>query len=273
MINMENNNRPVGVFDSGLGGLTTVRELRAILPNEDIIYLGDTARVPYGTRSRETILRYAHQDLSFLERFGVKFTIVACGTVSSVIVGESSFSKSHCTGVIEPAVNAAVRSTKNGRIGVIATGASVRSQSYEKLIRSAMPEAEVYSKACPMFVPLVENGYTSPESVPTLAIAREYLEPLAESGIDVLILGCTHYPLLADVIKKVIGDGVKLISSGAEAAKAAKLRMETMGLLSSAASPGSIRMFCTDSPELFRENARHFIDTSGISVDRCSVEM
>lgn len=268
---MNIHNRPIGVFDSGIGGLTAVRELKKIMPNEDIIYLGDTARVPYGTRSRETILQYAAQDFEFLKRLGVKFTIAACGTVSSVIVGESSFSDGLSTGVIVPAVRAACIATKNKKIGVIATGASIRSGNYERLIKEAMPEAEIYSKACPMFVPLVENGYTDLNRGPAVPFAREYLDPLKAEGIDTLILGCTHYPLLSQVISDVVGDGVTLISSGAEAARYAKSLLEKNDLLSDKTEQGAIKLYCTDSPELFRENAAHFIDLAGITVERCNI--
>lgn len=269
---MNINNRPIGVFDSGIGGLTAVSELRKILPNEDIIYLGDTARVPYGTRSRETILRYAAQDFGFLKRLGVKFTIAACGTVSSVIVGENSFDDDLSTGVIVPAVEAACRATKNKRIGVIATGASIRSGNYEKLIKEVLPGAEVFSKACPMFVPLVENGYTDQNRGPTVPFAKEYLDPLKAEDIDVLILGCTHYPLLSQVIADVVGGGVTLISSGAEAARYAKTLLEKKGILSDKKDIGKVKLYCTDSPKLFRENAAHFIDLEGITVERCSID-
>lgn len=269
---MSIHNRPIGVFDSGIGGLTAVNELRKILPHEDIIYLGDTARVPYGTRSRETILRYAAQDFEFLKRLGVKYTIAACGTVSSVIVGEDSFNDEFCTGVIVPAVEAACKATKNKKIGVIATSASIRSGNYEKLIKNAMPDAEIYSKACPMFVPLVENGYTDLNCGPAVSFAREYLEPMKAEGIDVLILGCTHYPLLSQVIGSVVGEEVSLISSGAEAARYAKSLLEKNALLSDKRGHGTVKLYCTDSPELFRENAAHFIDLEGITVERCSVE-
>ena len=277
---MDLRNRPIGVFDSGVGGLTAVSELRKILPHEDIIYLGDTARVPYGTKSRDTILKYAAEDLAFLKRRGVKFAIAACGTVSSVMVGESAFkviahnafTDEICTGVIGPAVDAACRATKNKKIGVIATAASIRSGNYEKLIKAAMPDIEVISTACPMFVPLVENGYIARDCAPTVAFAREYLDPMKERGIDTLILGCTHYPLLSGVISDVVGENVTLISSGAEAARYAKSLLEKNDLLSEKSEAGRINLYCTDSEELFRENVRHFIDLDGITVERRSVE-
>lgn len=269
---MDLRNRPIGVFDSGVGGLTAVSELRKILPHEDIIYLGDTARVPYGTKSRDTILKYAAEDLAFLKRRGVKFAIAACGTVSSVMVGENAFTDKICTGVIGPAVDAACRATKNKKIGVIATAASIRSGNYEKLIKATMPDATVISTACPMFVPLVENGYISRDCEPTVAFAREYLDPMKERGIDTLILGCTHYPLLSGVISDVVGENVTLISSGAEAARYAKSLLEKNDLLRSSNEAGRVNLYCTDSEELFRENVRHFIDLDGITVERRSVE-
>lgn len=268
---MNIHNRPIGVFDSGIGGLTAVSELRKILPNEDIIYLGDTARVPYGTKSRETVLRYAAQDIAFLKRHEVKIIIVACGTVSSVMAGEDCVFEG-CTGVIAPAVEAAAASTENKKIGVIATSASIRSQSYERMLKAVLPEAEVFCKACPMFVPLVENGYTDRDCEPTIAFAKEYLLPLKEQGIDTLILGCTHYPLLSGVISDVMGEGVRLISSGGEAAGFAKKLLTEKGLLTDKSGAGKISLYCTDSAELFRESAAHFLDLDGISVEHCAIE-
>lgn len=250
----------IGVFDSGIGGLTAVKELAKLLPNENIVYLGDTARVPYGTKGRETIIKYAKQDAEFLARHNVKMIIAACGTVSSVASSEMSEMGHLYTGVIEPAVKAAVNTTKNGKIGVLGTNATVRSGSYEALIHKLSPESEVYSKACPMFVPLVENGYVNIDCEPTLAIAKEYLEPLKEKGIDTLILGCTHYPLLSGIIAKIMGDDVKLISSGGEAGKYAKELLAENGLLNDSAEKGKISLYCTDSAELFLENAKHFLE-------------
>lgn len=268
---MNIHNRPIGVFDSGIGGLTAVSELKKILPNEDIIYLGDTARVPYGTKSCETVLRYAAQDIAFLKKHEVKIIIVACGTVSSVMAGEEGVFEG-CTGVISPAVNAAAACTKNKKIGVIATSASIKSRSYERLIKKVMPEAEVFCKACPMFVPLVENGYTDRGCEPTVAIAKEYLLPLRKKGIDTLILGCTHYPLISGIISDIMGEGVTLISSGGEAARFAKKLLAEKGLLTDRSGTGRISLYCTDSAELFRESAAHFLNLNGISVENCAIE-
>lgn len=264
--------RAIGVFDSGIGGLTAVKELIKLLPYEDIIYLGDTARVPYGTKSRETIIEYARQDFDFLNRFDVKMIIAACGTVSSVIAAETGFGNGLYTGVIIPAVEAALAHTKNKRIGVIGTSATIRSGSYRSLINEKMPDAEVFEAACPMFVPLVENGYTSPDCQPCVQIAGEYLAPLKDEGVDTLILGCTHYPMISQIISNIMGDGVELISSGGEAGKYAYKLLSDRGLLNSCGEKGRITLYCTDSAELFRENARHFLEgMDDIDIRRCSL--
>ncbi len=209
--------RPIGVFDSGLGGLTCVREIMKIMPNEDVIYFGDTGRVPYGTRSKDTILKYVRQDIRFLETFDIKMIIIACGTASSAalpwMTGEFG---TEIIGVVEPAARAAVKTTKNKKIGVLGTSGTVKSGKYVEYIKSICPDAEVVQKACPMFVPLVENGCADSEA--TRIIAREYLEEVKSSGVDTLILGCTHYPLLRKVIGEIMGESVTLIDSGAAAA-------------------------------------------------------
>ncbi len=249
----------IGVFDSGIGGLTAVKELSSLLPNEDIIYLGDTARVPYGTRGRDTIIRYAKEDIGFLLSQDVKMIIAACGTVSSVAGEVIENCGRLATGVILPAVTAAVSATKNGKIGIIGTPATVNSRSYERLINSLCPEAQVYAAPCPMFVPLVENGYIGDDCEPTKIIAREYLTPLKEKGVDTLILGCTHYPLISHIISDIMGD-CTLISSGGEAGRHAKKLLEERGLLSDRSEKGSITLCCTDSIELFEKNAEKFLD-------------
>lgn len=269
---MTNKYSPIGVFDSGIGGLTAVKELIKLLPNEDIIYLGDTARVPYGTKSPETIRKYAKQDFDFLRRFDVKMIIAACGTVSST-VRDDEFSGGLYTGVILPAAEAAVKATENGKIGIIGTSATIRSGSYRNLIKTIMPSAEVYEKACPMFVPLVENGYTGTDCLPCVEIAKEYLMPLKEAGVDSLILGCTHYPIISEVISMIMGDGVKLISSGGEAGKRAQQLLLANGLLNDKSEKGRVSLYCTDSAELFRENSEHFLENiSDIEIERCTLE-
>ncbi|MBR1862765.1 MAG: glutamate racemase [Ruminococcus sp.] len=272
------NNSAIGVFDSGVGGLTCVKELRRLLPNENIVYLGDTARVPYGTRSKETIARYTKEDMEFLRSHDVKMILVACGTASSVIMSDPEF-RDHSTGpaysgVVLPAAHAACAATRNNKIGVIATGATIKSGSYGKVIRSINHNMRVVGKACPMFVPLVENGYTDKDCPPTRYFAEEYLECMKQEGVDTLILGCTHYPHLAELISDIMGSGVTLISSSAELAKLALKDLTFADELSDRQEPGSLELYCTDSTELFSENVERFLG-SGINakIEKCSLKI
>ena len=204
--------RPIGVFDSGSGGLTAVREIRSILPSENIIYFGDTSRVPYGGRSPEILLHYARQDVHFLRSFDVKALLVACGTVST----------------------------------------------YERTLAAMDSTITVYAGACPLFVPLVENGRFRPGDTVIETVAREYLTPLRDTGIDTLILGCTHYPLLAEVIAGVMGSGVTLIDSGASAARALRQTLSDKGLLAQRAS-GTLTLYASDQPQDFGALAPQFL--------------
>lgn len=250
-------NHPIGVFDSGLGGLTTVREIQRIMPGEDIIYFGDTGRVPYGTRSRETIIRYTKDDIDFLLKHDIKFIIAACGTASSVAL---PFLRDkydiEIMGVLESACRKAVEVTKNGRIGVIGTSSTVKSGKYGEIIKELNPDIEVFSNACPMFVPLVENGYA--ESEAAKLIAKDYLKPLKEANVDTLILGCTHYPLLTKVISAIMGEGVTLLSPGALAAAEAKSYLEKEGLLSTKKC-GNSKFYVSDSVENFTQLGSTFL--------------
>ena len=225
--------RPVGVFDSGLGGLTAVRQLRRLLPSENIIYFGDTSRVPYGGRSPEILLRYARQDVSFLRSFDIKAILVACGTVSTTCLPTLQAENDlPILGVVEPACRRAISVTHNGRVGLIATAASVRSGAYERCIRRLGGDMEV--------------------------VAREYLLPVKESGIDTLILGCTHYPLLHDVVAEVMGPEVTLIDTGEEAAWELKRTLQARQLLSDSES-GETTLFASDQPDDFGVMAGHFL--------------
>ena len=224
--------RPIGVFDSGLGGLTAVRELRQLLPSENIIYFGDTARVPYGGRSAEILLKYARQDVRFLRSHDIKAILVACGTVSTTALPQlRQESDIPILGVVEPACRRAAAVTRNRRVGLIATAASVRSGAYQRSLRQLDPDIAVTAKACPLFVPLVENGRFRRGDVVIETVAREYLEPLRREGLDTLILGCTHYPLLTDIIGDIMGPGVTLINTGEEAAWELKRTLRAMDLL------------------------------------------
>ena len=250
-------NRPIGVFDSGLGGLTAVRELEAILPNEKIVYFGDTGRVPYGNRGEEVIRRYAADDCAFLERHGVKMIIAACGTVSSV-AGDIIHSRSvPAVDVVEPTARAAVAATRNNKIGIIGTSATVKSGSYAKVIEALLPEAMVYAQECPMLVPLVENGWIGEDDrIASLAVER-YLKSLKEQGIDTLILGCTYFPLLIPHIEQYLGEGVTLISAGAAAAKAAAELLEKTESL--ADGEGETEFSVSDKGQNFKAVAKIFL--------------
>ena len=251
--------RPIGVFDSGSGGLTAVREIRSILPSENIIYFGDTSRVPYGGRSPEILLHYARQDVHFLRSFDVKALLVACGTVSTnalpVLAAESDIP---ILGVVEPACAAAAAATRNKRVGLIATAASVRSGAYERTLAAMDSTITVYARACPLFVPLVENGRFRPGDTVIETVAREYLTPLRDTGIDTLILGCTHYPLLTEVIADVMGGGVTLIDSGAAAARALRQTLSDKDLLAQRAS-GTLTLYASDQPQDFGALAAQFL--------------
>lgn len=252
--------RPIGVFDSGLGGLTAARELAAILPGEDILYFGDTGRVPYGSRGAEVIRRYARQDVAFLLGRGVKALVCACGTVSSV-AGEELARLSGCpfVEVVGPAARAAAAASKSGRIGVIATAATIHSGKFPAAIRGIDPGAQVLDRACPLFVPLVEGGHIARNDPIAVPAVEYYLEEFRRWGADTLILGCTHYPLLAPLIRGYLGEGVTLINSGGEAAKAAKEELEKAGLLSGRETGGQRRYFVTDAAGSFSAVAEVFL--------------
>ena len=252
--------RAIGVFDSGAGGLTAVRQLRRLLPQEKIVYFGDTGRVPYGTRSPSTIFQYARQDIAFLLSKNVKFLLAACGTVSSILPADYTAALPvPFAGVVDAASAAAAAATQNGRIGVIGTSATIRSGSYEERLHRADGRFRVFAKACPMFVPLVENGYVEPGDPVTAAIARQYLTPLREAGVDTLILGCTHYPLIAPAIAEVMGPGVTLIDAGREGALLARRRLSELDLLAPAGQTGGAEYYVSDEPEGFVPFVRLFV--------------
>lgn len=256
---------PIGLFDSGVGGLTVARELFRILPQEDIVYFGDVGRSPYGGRSKEIITKFTHQDVAFLQEHHVKFVICACNTASSVALDEVSKNyASPMIGVIEPGASAAVARTSSGRIGVIGTTATVSSNAYARVIHDLDTKIKVFSLACPLFVPLAEEGYIDKEA--TYLIAKEYLKTMQDVEVDTLILGCTHYPLLKHVIADVMGDKVTLIDSGEETARAAYRLLTDKGLLHSRTSQrpsvgGDHKFFVSDVPEKFTQVAMRFLGT------------
>ena len=266
-------NRPIGVFDSGLGGLTAVKELVKIMPYENIIYFGDTGRVPYGSRSRETIIKYAKQDAAFLNSNNVKMIIAACGTVSSVAGDMGSDLAIPFTGVLQPTATAAATATRNKRVGVIGTTATIRSGSYRRALAAIDPELEVFDRDCPLFVPLVENGFIDDKEEVTRLVAERYLTPLREAGIDTLILGCTHYPIIKHIISGVMGNAVTLIDSGRETALYCAKLLEEQNLLCDSKNDGNCSFFVSDRVEGFAQTAEIFLgrnmksDISHVEID------
>ncbi|MGI6012177.1 MAG: glutamate racemase [Ruminococcus sp.] len=254
------NQAPIGVFDSGVGGLTVAREIMRNLPGERIVYFGDTARVPYGSKSRQTIIRYSRQIVRFLRTQGVKAIVVACNTASALALEDIEHEIDiPIIGVMKPGARAAAAATKNGRIGVIGTESTIRSGMYPRFIKAIDPEIAVLGKACPLFVPLVEEGWLK-DSV-TDEVARRYLNELTRENIDVLILGCTHYPLLRSTVKKVVGDSVELVNPAYETAQELKRLLEGKNLL----NPGMIReefpyrFYVSDAAEKFKQFANSIL--------------
>jgi glutamate racemase len=251
--------RPIGVFDSGVGGLTVVRQLRRLLPAEDLIYLGDTARVPYGTKSPATVERFACEDALFLARQQVKAIVVACNTASALALAtlEEKFALP-VFGVIAPGAHLAAKQSRLGRIGVIGTSSTIRSGAYARAIHRERAAARVFATACPLLVPLVEEGWLH-EPV-TLDVLRRYLAPLQRARIDTLVLGCTHYPLLKPAIRKVTGEDVRLIDSAQSCAAHVRDRLGALELLAKGRRrAGVIQPYVTDEPDRFRAAARRFL--------------
>lgn len=252
------NNKPIGVFDSGIGGLTVVKHLSAVLPNEHIVYFGDTARVPYGSKSNSTVIEYSIQDTNFLLHKNVKIVVVACNTASSIAISElqKKFSVP-VIGVIIPGAQMAVNETVNRRIGVIGTRATIGNQAYSKAIKKIDKDIQVFEKACPLFVPLAEEGWTHHRA--THEIAEEYLKELKENEIDTLVLGCTHYPILSDVIQEVIGSRVTLIDSGVATAGVVKNEIHKLKLETDHKDHPNLDLFVSDIPTKFQEVAELFL--------------
>ena len=246
------------MFDSGVGGLTVLKSLMDRLPHESTVYLGDTARVPYGTKSAEVVTRYSLKNAEFLLAQGIKLLVVACNTASSVALPEvAARLPVPVLGVIEPGARAAAARSVTGHIGVIGTPGTVRSGAYQRAIKTARPGASVKAKACPLFVPLAEEGWVQGE-VPRL-VAREYLAQLAQEGIDTLVLGCTHYPLLAAVIAEVMGEHVQQVDSADATAAVVAQTLEARGQLATDGQ-ATHRYFVTDVPERFASVGTRFLD-------------
>ncbi len=262
-------NRPIGVFDSGLGGLTAVRELLARLPHERLLYFGDTGRVPYGTRTAATIRRYAQQDCRFLLAHHVKLIVAACGTVSTTAQDVLAAQPVPAMGVLEPTADAALAATRNGRIGILATGATVRSQSFPRYLEKTSG-VHTFSQACPLLVSLVESGWIERDNEATVAVARRYLEPMRAQGVDTVILGCTHFPLLAPILQDILGSGVTLINSGAACAARCEALLREQNALCDATQESECRFYVSDQPEGFSSVAEMFLGRP-VGTDICRV--
>jgi glutamate racemase len=264
--------RPIGVFDSGLGGLTVLRALRARLPAEHLLYFGDTARVPYGTKGAQTVRAFAQQDAEFLLARGVKLLVVACNTASAFALQHlSEVCPVPVLGVIEPGVTDAIARTRGGRIGVIGTSGTIRSGEYQRRLAAAVAEERIFARECPLFVPLVEEGLLD-HPLTDLAV-REYLTPLREARVDTLILGCTHYPVLKPVIARFMGADVTLVDSADTLAAAAQARLTAERLpRSPSAQSGRLTFYLSDIPWTFAEVGERFLgqpitDVTNVSLD------
>lgn len=264
--------KPIGVFDSGIGGLTVVKRLASTLPNENIIYFGDTARVPYGSKSNSTVIEYSIQDTRFLLQKNVKAIIVACNTASSIAIPDlRKIFDIPIIGMIEPGSRMALKKSRNNKIGVIGTRATVNNLAYSSEIKKMNDNAEVFEKPCPLFVPLAEEGWVNHKA--TFEIAEEYLRELRSLGIDTLVLGCTHYPILSEVIQKVIGSSVTLIDSGVASSELIKSQLEKLDLLSDAVTVGSQEYYVSDIPVKFKEVAELFLGKEIDHVHKVDLEV
>ncbi len=254
---MSSRDDAIGIFDSGVGGLTVVHALLEALPREHLVYLGDTGRYPYGTKSAETVTRYSIENVDFLVAKGVKMLVVACNTASAVALDAlAGRFELPIVGVIEPGARAAVARTRNGRVGVIGTEATIASGAYTSALRALQPGLEIYTRACPLLVPLAEEGWV--EGPIPRAVAETYLATLQKSGIDTLVLACTHYPLLRPVIEEVMGEKVRLVDSAEETARAVAALLETHGLARRRGN-GSTGFFVTDVPDRFVRIGQRFL--------------
>jgi glutamate racemase len=264
-------NRAIGVFDSGIGGLTVVRELLRLLPQEDIVYFGDTARVPYGTKSEKVVRNFAVEDTLFLLKQNVKMIVVACNTVSAVAFEllETKFDLPF-VGVVKPGARAAVQRTRNRKIGVIGTPRTIGSGIYEREIQLLSPGLPVFSKACPLFVPIVEEGWENREA--TLLVVQEYLAVLKAMDIDTLVLGCTHYPLLEKPIVEVMGRAVGLVNSGEATAIAVKQLLHDRNLYMPEEQTGTLKLFISDIPYQFKMLAERFLGREVPDITRVDLE-
>ena len=264
-------NRPIAVFDSGIGGLTVLKEIIEQLPGEDIVYFGDTARIPYGTRSKETVIKYVLQSFGFLMTKDIKAIVIGCNTATAFAIDEA---RKHfdlpIIGVVNPGALAASKATKNNTIGVIGTEGTINSSAYQRRIRQILPTAEIIGISCPLFVPIVEEGWENSD-VASLA-AEKYLLELKEHKIDTLVLGCTHYPVLRYTIGKVMGPGVQLINPAYETAKLTKDILEEKNLLNEKLDGGNYKYYVSDDPDKFKRIGGNMIRAQIGLVEKVNIE-
>ena len=264
-------NRPIGVFDSGFGGLTVVSEIVKLLPREDIIYFGDTARVPYGTKSKDAVTRFSLEIAGFLVSKNIKALVVACNTASALSLGRLKRKYNiPVIGVIEPGARSALHKTKVNKIGIIGTIATINSNAYKNTINKMNKKIKVFSQSCPLFVPLIEEGWISREI--TRNIAKEYLRPLLKCKIDAVVLGCTHYPLLKGIIKDTCGPKVELVDSANATAHALKEVLMRSGKLKRGKTKGKYKFFVSDAPEKFSKIGKRFFKRAISKVSKINVE-
>lgn len=269
---MHGDGRCIGVFDSGIGGLTVVRELRRRLPHEDIVYFGDTARVPYGIKSSDTVTRFARETCEFLLRFDPKMVVVACNTASAAALQALEAALPvPCCGVVEPGAREAVLRADGRTIAVIATEATINSDAYRRAMKRYQPDSRVVQKPCPLFVPLAEEGRGCDDPI-TQAVVRDYLDPIVRLDPRVMVLGCTHYPLLKEAIAEVTGADIALLDSGEQTARAVVSRLRSSGALASRFEPGKLSCYVSDNPQRFRELGQRFLDQPVVDVTWISPE-
>ncbi|HEX9061758.1 MAG TPA: glutamate racemase [Clostridia bacterium] len=266
-------NRPIGVFDSGLGGLTVLKEIMRLLPEESVVYFGDNGRAPYGTKSKDTVIKYTFQDIRFLLNQDIKMMIIACNTISacSLKLVKNTYDIPVIE-VIQPGAAAAVRETKNKKVGIIGTTATIESEVYENAIMEHDDSIQVFKKACPLFVPFAEEGKQWWDKEVTYMVAQEYLLPLKEEGIDTLVLGCTHYPLLYNTIKKVMGEDVTLVSSAKEVAEVAKKVVLEKSIMRDSAVKPVYRYYTSDSVEKFEPLVSSILERNVHSAEKVDIE-
>lgn len=268
---MKTSQKPIGIFDSGIGGLTVAKEIMNLLPYENLIYLGDTARVPYGSKSKKTITQFTREGVNFLLSKDVKMIVIACNTVSATCLEElQNTTKVPIVGVIKPGARAATKATKSGIVGVIGTDRTIKSKAYEKAIWQINEKIEIHSRSCPLFVPLAEEGWLDNEAA--FFTAKTYLEPLIQKNIDTLVLACTHYPLLKPTLQKVVGKKITLVDTGYETAEEVKKILEQENIKNITETPAYYHYYVTDNPLKFAQIGGDFLKKPIDPIDLVDLE-